>query len=111
MSKKFVAKDHIAALNIFKNALNGSEFTESQLIDGLKQCGIPSNEVFRSELKKSAVLKVIAKDKYVFASKDPIYFGVLHNIYLGYHQRVRQYSISHKEKKLQKMRSLGCECE
>lgn len=103
--KKFIAKDHIAALNIFKNELQGAEFTEAQLTEGLKSCGIPSNRVFRSELKKSPLLKVTTKDKMAFALDKPIYYGWLDIVYRGYHRRVTQYNKAYKEKKQLQMAS------
>lgn len=103
--KKFIARDHIAALNIFKNGLNGAEFTEAQLTEGLKNCGIPSNKVFRSELKKAPLLKVVTKDRLVFAIDKPIYYEWLDHVYRGYYRRVTQYNKAYKEKKQLQMAS------
>ncbi len=103
--RSFCARDHIAALNIFKNELNGTEFSEDQLTEGLKSCGIPSNTVFRSELKKSPLLKVVAKDRLVFTTDKPIYYEWLDHIYHGYHRRVTQYNRTYKEKKQLQMAS------
>lgn len=103
--RKFVAKDHIAALNIFKNGLQGAEFTDEQLREGLKSCGIPSNRVFCSELKKSFLLKTTTEDKMAFAVDKPIYYEWLDHVYRGYHRRVAQYNKAYKEKKQLQMAS------
>lgn len=94
--KKFRAKEHIVGLNVFKRALNGGEFTEEELAVTLKKCGIPSNKVFLSELKKYPVIKKTTTNKYVFAWSTPIYYGVIDFIYERYDRRIKRYKAACK---------------
>ena len=95
----FVAKDCIRAINTFRMALNGESFTKKELQVTLKNGGIPSNEVFISELRRSPVLTQVGRDKFKFASDRPVYYGVLERVYKDYQRRTRAYNQAYREKK------------
>ena len=95
----FVAKDHIKAINLFRIALNGDSFTKKELQVTLKDGGIPSNEVFISALRRSPVLTQVGKDRFKFASNQPVYWGVLERVYKNYQQKTRAYNQAYREKK------------
>lgn len=97
----FVAKDHIRAINTFRMALNGKSFTKKELQVTLKNGGIPSNEIFISELRRSPVLTQVGRDKFKFASNHPVYYGVLEKVYKDYQKRTRAYNQAYREKKKQ----------
>lgn len=95
----FVAKDHIKAINVFRIALNGESFTKEELRTTLKDGGIPSNEVFISALRRSPVLTQVGKDRFKFASTNPVYWGVLERVYKDYQVKTNTYSQTYREKK------------
>ena len=95
----FVAKDHIRAINIFRMGLNGESFTKERLRVTLKNGGIPSNEVFISELRRSPVLTQVGKNRFKFSSDHPVYYGVLERVYKDYQKRTRAYTQAYREKK------------
>lgn len=95
----FVAKDHIRAINTFRMALNGESFTKEELQVTLKNGGIPSNEVFISELRRSPVLTQVGRDRFKFTTDHPVYYGVLERVYKDYQKRTRAYNQAYHEKK------------
>lgn len=95
----FVAKDHIRVINTFRMALNGESFTKKELQMTLKNGGIPSNEIFISELRRSPVLIQVGKNRFKFSSDHPIYYGVLKKVYKDYQRRTRAYNQAYREKK------------
>lgn len=103
--EKFIAKDHISALNIFKMGLNGSPFTKVELKTKLKECGIPQNDLFVSHLRKSPVLTQVGKDKFKFAFNKPIYWGLLDRVYKDYQITLRRYKENKKQREKQVLES------
>lgn len=99
--KPFCAKDHIHAINIFRIALNGKSFTKEELQVILKNGGIPSNEVFISELRRSSVLTQVSKDRFRFTTNYPVYYGVLEKVYKDYQKRTSMYNQTYRKKKKQ----------
>ena len=95
----FVEKDHIQAINTFRMALKGESFTKEELKVTLKNGGIPSNEVFISELRRSPVLTQVGRDKFKFASDRPVYYGVLERVYKDYQKRTCAYNQAYRKKK------------
>lgn len=102
----FVAIDHIKAINIFRESLNGRSFSRKELKQTLKNDGIPSNEVFISALRKSPVLTQVGKDQFKFATpKRPVYYGMLDKIYKDYQSKINTYKQTYREKKKQETMS------
>lgn len=102
MSQKFVAKDHIQALNMFRISLNGESFTKETLKQALKDGGIPSNDVFVNALRHSPILTQVGKNQFKFATpKRPVYQGMLDKIYKEYHNKTSTYQATYREKKKQ----------
>lgn len=99
----FVAKDHIAAVNIFKRAMQGNSFTKETLRDKLREAGIPANEVFINELRRSPVLTQTGRGQFKFAYDQPVYWGVLDRVYKDYQIRTRKYRENTKKKKQQEL--------
>lgn len=99
----FVAKDHIAAVNIFKQAMQGNSFTKETLRNKLRDAGIPANDVFISELRRSPVLTQTGQDQFKFAYDKPVYWGVLDRVYKDYQIRTRAYRENAKKKKQQEL--------
>lgn len=97
----FVAKDHIKAINIFRIALNGESFSKEELQVTLKEGGIPANEVFVSALRRSPVLTQVGKDRFKFASDQPVYWGVLERVYKDYQSKKLTYDRTYRNKKKQ----------
>ena len=97
----FVAIDHIQAINIFRIALKGSSFTRDELKKTLRDGGIPSNEVFISELRRSSVLTQVSKDRFRFTTDYPVYYGVLEKVYKDYQKRTSMYNQTYRKKKKQ----------
>ena len=87
----FKSKDHIAAINKFRIAMNGEKFTKEQLITVFKESGIPTNKNFWAAFCKSGVLKKVSKNEYVFASDQPVFYGVLDQIYHQYNTAMKNY--------------------
>ena len=84
---KFNAIEHIAAINLFRIKLAGKAFTKAELKQTLKEGGIPSNEVFIRELRKTPVLTSVGKDQFKFSTNKPVYYGLLDTVYGRYHKR------------------------
>lgn len=95
----FVALDCIAELNTFKRDNQNSAFTKETLVNALRECEIPANDVFVSTLRKSPVLTQVGKDQFKFAYTQPIYWGVLDRVYKDYKIRLRTYRENAKKKK------------
>lgn len=109
MPQKFIAKDHIKALNMFRISLNGEPFTKEVLKQNLKSSGIPSNDVFVSALRRSTILTQVGKDQFKFTTpRDPVYFGVLDRIYKDYHSKTSSYQATYREKKRQQKLEKSC---
>lgn len=96
----FCAKDHIKAINIFRIALNGGSFTKDELKQTLRDGGIPSNTVFINTLRKTPVLTQVGKDRFKFSNpKQPVYYGLLEQVYKDYRVKTRTYQQTYREKK------------
>lgn len=98
----FVAKDHIKAINIFRVALNGGSFTKDELKQTLREGGIPSNTIFINTLRKMPILTQVGKDRFKFSNpKQPVYYGLLEQVYKDYRVKTRTYQQTYREKKRQ----------
>lgn len=106
--KMFVAKDHIKAINIFREALNGNSFTREELKQTLKNGGIPSNTVFINTLRKTPVLTQVGKDRFKFSNPNrPVYYGLLDQVYKDYRIKTRMYQQAYRKKKKLKALSVA----
>ena len=99
----FVARDHIAAVNIFRQAMQGNSFTKETLKNKLREAGIPANNTFISELRRSPVLTQTGRDQFKFAYDQPVYWGILDRVYKDYQIRTRAYRENYKKKKQQEL--------
>lgn len=98
----FIARDHIQAINIFREALKGDSFTMDELKKTLRDGGIPSNTVFINTLRKTPVITQVGKDRFKFASPDkPVFWGLLDRVYKDYQIKTRAYQQTYREKKRQ----------
>ena len=96
----FVARNHIQAINIFREALKGDSFTMDELKQTLREGGIPSNTVFINTLRKTPVLTQVGKDQFKFSNpKQPVYYGLLDRVYKDYRIKTRMYQETYREKK------------
>lgn len=99
----FVARDHIQAINIFREALKGDSFTMDELKKTLRDGGIPANTVFINTLRKTPVITQVGKDRFKFASPDkPVFWGLLDRVYKDYQIKTRAYQQTYLKKKYQK---------
>lgn len=99
--RKFVAIDHIRALNVFRIERNGKTFSKAELKVALKDGGIPTNDLFVNHLRKSPVLKQVGKDQFKFGSEKPVYWGLLDRVYKDYQITLRRYKDNKKQREKQ----------
>lgn len=105
MSKKsFDPKECISLLNNIKQGMQMSDlpFTKKTILNSLKECGLPNNATFWTVFRNSGILKEISKGKFKFASKDPIYVGLLDDIKTKYQTLRNRYQTKHRESKILK---------
>lgn len=101
--KPFKAKEHIKMLNMLKTQTLEQSLllTDRDFKDSLKECGIPSNNLFWIEFKRSGLIQEVGVN--VFQWNDPnlpIHFRTLQNIYEKYRTRINKYQSTYKEKKI-----------
>ena len=101
--KPFKAKEHIKMLNILKSQTLEQQLllTDRDFKDSLKECGIPSNNLFWIEFKKSGLIREVEANVFQWNNaSSPIHFKTLQDIYKRYHARMVKYQSSYKEKKM-----------
>ena len=94
MSKKsFNPFDCIGPLNTAKQGIQMAErtFSKESILITLKGCGLPTNSTFWSIFRNSGILQEVSKGKFMFASKEPIYVGMLIKIQNKYRELMRHY--------------------
>lgn len=94
MSKKsFNPFDCIGPLNTAKQGIQMAErpFSKESILTTLKGCGLPTNSAFWSIFRNSGILQEVSKGKFMFASKEPIYIGMLIKIQNKYRELMRHY--------------------
>ena len=94
MSKKsFIPSDCIGPLNTAKQGIQMAErpFSKESILTTLKGCGLPTNSAFWSIFRNSGILQEVSKGKFMFASKEPIYIGMLIKIQNKYRELMRHY--------------------
>lgn len=94
MSKKcFDPKECISALNTVKQGLQWKNcpFDKETILNSMKHCGLPTNNNFWKVFRESGILQEVGKGKFMFASKEPIYIGVLEDIKRKYQELTRHY--------------------
>ena len=99
MSKKsFIPSDCIGPLNTAKQGIQMTErpFSKESMLTTLKGCGLPTNSAFWSIFRNSGILQEVSKGKFMFASKEPIYIGMLIKIQNKYRELMRHYKNSSK---------------
>lgn len=87
MSKRsFIPFDCIAALNTIKQGLQMKEtpFSKETILTGLKNCNLPTNQVFWKVFRNSGLLQEVSKGKFMFTSKNPIHVSFLSDIKTEY---------------------------
>ena len=87
----FNSKNCSPAINKFRIAMNGENFTKDQLLSVFKESGVPTNRSFWAEFMKSGIVKKVGKHEFVFSSDQPIFHGVLDNVYRKYCSTVKNY--------------------
>ena len=101
--KPFKAKEHIKMLNMLKTQTLEQSLllTDRDFKDSLKECGIPSNNLFWIEFKKSGLIREVEANVFQWNNaSSPIHFKILQDIYKRYHARMVKYQSSYKEKKM-----------
>ena len=101
--KPFKAKEHIKMLNMLKTQTLEQSLllTDRDFKDSLKECGIPSNNLFWIEFKKSGLIREVEANVFQWNNaSSPIHFKTLQDIYKRYHARMVKYQSSYKEKKM-----------
>ena len=74
--------------------------TDRDFRDSLKECGIPSNNLFWIEFKKSGLIREVEANVFQWSNtSSPIHFKTLQDIYKRYHARMVKYQSNYKEKK------------
>lgn len=86
----FNAKDCIAAVNKFKEAVDGKSFTKEQLLAMFKENRIPANIKFWQVFRKSGIIKQVSENQFVFADDKPVFCGNLERVYNQYHNMVHK---------------------
>lgn len=97
----FIAMDHIAALNEFReHSIQSGDLplSEDSLRNAFKACGIPSNSLFFLEFRNSGLLVKVEKDMYAWKDTLPIHHQALQSIYSRYQKRAREYANIHYTK-------------
>lgn len=101
----FVAIAHIRELNLLKAHMikRGEPLEEGDFRRALKTCGLPSNSLFWIMFKKAGLVQIIEGNLFVWASKKPVHYKALEDIYSDYQKKVNEYAKSRyakvKEKK------------
>lgn len=103
--KRFKAIEHIKALNFLKKeCFEIPSVSEAVFREGLKKCGIPSNPVFVSELKKSGMITEIEENIITWVDKKPVHYRTLQKVYNEYQKRMISYSTRYREKQREEKR-------
>ena len=103
MSKKsFNPFDCIGPLNTAKQGIQMAEctFSKESILITLKGCGLPTNSTFWSIFRNSGILQEVSKGRFMFASKEPIYVGMLIKIQNKYLELLRHYKNNSKSPKV-----------
>lgn len=95
---KFSALAHIMELNQFKNSIIDTPLDELSFRKGLKKCGIPSNTLFWTELKKSGLIVKSEGKTYVWSNTNPIHHSTLQSIYKVYQKKINEYYETRRNK-------------
>ena len=94
----FNSKEATKAINQFRIAINGAKFTKEQVLTMFKENKIPTNRSFWAALNKSKIFKKVGKDEFVFASGQPVYYGVIDKVYREYSELMKGYYKKHTER-------------
>lgn len=96
----FAAENYIASLNTMKSGMQwkGKPFSKKEILECLRNCGLPSNGTFWMAFRKSGVIQEVSKGSYMFSSKEPIHVSVLARIYKSYQDLTKAYSDNKKQK-------------
>ena len=100
--KPFKAKEHIKMLNMLKTQTLEQSLllTDRDFKEALKECGIPSNDLFWIEFKRSGLIQEVSANVFQWNGPNlPIHFKILQNIYEKYRTRLVKYQTTYKEKK------------
>lgn len=99
----FDPKKCIGPLNNAKQALQWKNvpFDKETLLNNLKACGLPTNNIFWSALRKSNILQEVSKGKYMFTSKEPIFVGALEEVKKSYQGIIKKHNNKQSKKKVE----------
>lgn len=86
------------ALNSYKKNDIIPYKTMNEFRNILKQCGFPNNLTFWTVFVNSIIITRVAPNKYAWSSADPIYKGIISDIFFKYTEKSRQYNSKYKQK-------------
>lgn len=99
----FIPKDHIAALNQFKQfSINSGNqpLSMEDFMSGFMASGIPSNYNFFSEFLQSGLIIRVERGIYSWKDTKPIHYKTLQDIYSKYQERMNGYVRRYFERKI-----------
>lgn len=96
--KKFNSEKYIADFNNIKQALIATDeaFTREDLLNCLKNIGLPSSNTFVGGIVESGIIVRIGRNRYAFPDKKPVHKDLLAKAYEIYQNNNKKYRSNRK---------------